>query len=384
MGKVRYFQLWMIAALIWASLSLATPGLAQAECGQQVIVATGDSLSKIARRCETTVERLLELNPDITNPSRIRVGQRIALVEPDLPKPALNICPARGVPGTTIEVSVEGFPPRVGVQFYIAPQSSEAEINYRFLDMLRTDADGHATILATIPAESKETSEWVLAAGLRTRDDDRQLVRQAFRIAEPDEEQIVHVVNRGDRLVRIASRYNTNVTSIMKKNPEIENPHRIFVGQRIVIPGPGEQYPDDPLMPLAANPHLDLDSIVGVKVAEDERWIDVNIAAQTVYAYEGREIIRTFVVSTGLERTPTITGQFQIYVKFTKTDMRGSGYHLKDVPYTMYYHQSYGLHGTYWHNNFGTPMSNGCVNLRTEDAQWLFNFAKVGTFVNVH
>ncbi|NIV94533.1 L,D-transpeptidase family protein, partial [candidate division KSB1 bacterium] len=32
------------------------------------------------------------------------------------------------------------------------------------------------------------------------------------------------------------------------------------------------------------------------------------------------------------------------------------------------------LHGTYWHNNFGWPMSRGCVNLRTEDAKWLFRW----------
>jgi hypothetical protein len=71
-------------------------------------------------------------------------------------------------------------------------------------------------------------------------------------------------------------------------------------------------------------------------------------------------------------------------VKYEYTDMSGPGYYLTNVPYTMYFYDGYGLHGTYWHNNFGTPMSHGCVNLRTEDAQWLFEFASVGTPVNVH
>ncbi|MBI2028864.1 L,D-transpeptidase, partial [Candidatus Gottesmanbacteria bacterium] len=44
----------------------------------------------------------------------------------------------------------------------------------------------------------------------------------------------------------------------------------------------------------------------------------------------------------------------------------------------------YGLHGTYWHNNFGTPMSHGCVNLRTDDACALFAWASVGTRVTIH
>jgi len=381
----------LIRMLIFAAFTLSAFGLphtghAQAECGEEVIVAQGDSLSKIARRCGTTVNNLLEMNPDITNPSRIRVGQRIALVEPEPASPELNVLPAHVMPGNTVEVRATGFLPGSGIQFYIAAKlGDEQQLDYQFLDMVRAGPDGSATILVNIPDESKEINEYLLAAGLRTRTDDSQLVTQVFRVsAGADEESIIHVVQRGDRLVRIASRYSTNVTSIMKKNPEIENPHRIFVGQRIAIPGPDEQFPDEPLMPRAANPNLDLDSIVGVKVEEDERWIDVNISAQTVYAYEGREMIRAFLVSTGLPRTPTLPGQFRIYIKFTKTDMRGPGYHLKDVPYTMYYDGSYGLHGTYWHNNFGNPMSNGCINLRTEDAQWLFNFATVGTFVNVH
>jgi lipoprotein-anchoring transpeptidase ErfK/SrfK len=64
--------------------------------------------------------------------------------------------------------------------------------------------------------------------------------------------------------------------------------------------------------------------------------------------------------------------------------MRGPGYFFEDVPYTMYFHEDYGIHGTYWHNNFGSPMSHGCVNLAIRDAAWLFEFASVGTLVYVH
>lgn len=121
-----------------------------------------------------------------------------------------------------------------------------------------------------------------------------------------------------------------------------------------------------------------------VEVAEDEPWIDVNLSEQMVYAYVGRQLVNSFLVSTGTWRTPTVTGQYRIYVKYRYTDMAGPGYYLPNVPYTMYFYKGYGLHGTYWHNNFGTPMSHGCINLRTEDAEWLFNFASVGTLVNIH
>ena len=119
-------------------------------------------------------------------------------------------------------------------------------------------------------------------------------------------------------------------------------------------------------------------------IGNGERWIDVDLTNQMVYAYEGDVIVNSFLVSTGTWLTPTVTGKHKIYVKVRVQDMRGPGYHLKDVPYVMFFRGDYGLHGTYWHNNFGTPMSRGCVNLTIDDAAWLFNWASVGTIVNVH
>jgi lipoprotein-anchoring transpeptidase ErfK/SrfK len=114
------------------------------------------------------------------------------------------------------------------------------------------------------------------------------------------------------------------------------------------------------------------------------RWIDVDLTNQAVYAYEGDTLVNSFIVSTGTWLHPTVVGQFKIYVKYTKANMHGPGYFLPNVPYVMYFYKSYGLHGTYWHHNFGTPMSHGCINLRTDDAAWLFSWASVGTVVNVH
>lgn len=114
------------------------------------------------------------------------------------------------------------------------------------------------------------------------------------------------------------------------------------------------------------------------------RWIDVDLTNQRVYAYEGDTVVNSFIVSTGTWLTPTVTGEFKVYVKYRSNKMSGPGYYLPDVPYIMYFHGSYGLHGTYWHNNFGTPMSHGCVNLTIDDAGWLYNWASVGTVVNVH
>jgi lipoprotein-anchoring transpeptidase ErfK/SrfK len=120
------------------------------------------------------------------------------------------------------------------------------------------------------------------------------------------------------------------------------------------------------------------------RIGDSFRWIDVDLTHQRLVAYEGETPVYTVIVSTGLPRTPTVTGRFKIYVKYPAADMSGPGYYLRQVPYVMYFYRGYGLHGTYWHNNFGQPMSHGCVNLPTPDAAWLFEWASVGTPVVVH
>jgi lipoprotein-anchoring transpeptidase ErfK/SrfK len=113
-------------------------------------------------------------------------------------------------------------------------------------------------------------------------------------------------------------------------------------------------------------------------------WIDIDLSEQKLYAYEGSTIVNTFIVSTGTETHPTIPGEYRIYVKYITDDMAGPGYYLFDVPYVMYYDHGFGIHGTYWHTNFGTPASHGCTNMRPEDAEWLFNWASVDTLVVIH
>ncbi len=121
-----------------------------------------------------------------------------------------------------------------------------------------------------------------------------------------------------------------------------------------------------------------------VQVDSGVHWIEVNLTQQRLYAYSGDTLINSFLVSTGTWQTPTVTGNYRIYLKYVSTTMSGPGYYLTNVPYTMYFYGSYGIHGTYWHNNFGTPMSHGCVNMYTPDAAWLFDFAPLGTTVYVH
>lgn len=177
-----------------------------------------------------------------------------------------------------------------------------------------------------------------------------------------------YVVQRGDNLSRIAQRFGVTVDEILRAN-EIANPRLIAPGQTIQVPSSG--LPSMPDAEQEATPQRPFP-------ADPGKWIDVDLSAQRVVAYEGSQVIRTFRVSTGLPGTPTVTGSFRIRLKMPVQDMRGGNrasgdaYYLEDVPWVQYFFQDYAFHGTYWHTNFGYPASRGCINMDSEDAEWLF------------
>lgn len=191
-----------------------------------------------------------------------------------------------------------------------------------------------------------------------------------------------YTVKPSDTLSSIARNFGTSLAAIQLAN-DISNPNLIYPGQKLIIPsGSGAMTAVSPASPALAIPASSQAATLG------EKWIDVNLSTQTLTAYQGNTPVYRTLVSTGKSATPTVTGSFPIYVKYQAARMRGGYgadyYDLPNVPYVMYFYGGYGLHGTYWHNNFGTPMSHGCVNLSTPDAQWLYNWASIGTEVRTH
>jgi len=130
--------------------------------------------------------------------------------------------------------------------------------------------------------------------------------------------------------------------------------------------------------------------------SSQQKIIYVDLTNQRLYAYEGENLVYNFLVSTGKwGKTPT--GVFEIWSKFRFIKMSGGSkalhtyYYLPNVPYTMFFSNNqvassrgYAIHGTYWHNNFGQPMSHGCVNMKPYESCVLFNWSTVGTRVNIH
>lgn len=121
--------------------------------------------------------------------------------------------------------------------------------------------------------------------------------------------------------------------------------------------------------------------------ASGPKKIYIDLTRQRIYAFEGNRLVYNFLVSTGKwGRTPT--GVFNIWIKLRYTKMEGGSkalntyYYLPNVPYVMYFYnrqypryRGYGIHGTYWHNNFGHPMSHGCINMKTSEAAQLYYWA---------
>jgi hypothetical protein len=120
------------------------------------------------------------------------------------------------------------------------------------------------------------------------------------------------------------------------------------------------------------------------------RWVEVNLAEQTVAVYENEVMIFATVISSGIPGQWTQPGLFQAYKKKANETMSGSFtsdrsdfYYLEDVPWTIYFDQSRAFHGTYWHNGFGVPQSRGCVNLSPGDARWVFDWIEEGDWIFV-
>lgn len=119
----------------------------------------------------------------------------------------------------------------------------------------------------------------------------------------------------------------------------------------------------------------------------EERWIDVDLAAQVLVAYEGRRPVYATLVSTGRgsvgTEAATPLGLHRVWVKLLVSDMDNvsredaeARYSMEDVPYVQFFDGDVALHGTYWHHDFGRVKSHGCVNLAPIDARWLFGFTE--------
>jgi lipoprotein-anchoring transpeptidase ErfK/SrfK len=281
---------------------------------------------------------------------------RIALAEPALAQSAVHVVR----PGETLG--------DIAQQYGISLEALRAANHLGDVDFVEA---GRTLQLSQGDSSSAQASEPAAQAGMPVEEQTETAPVPAFAGEQE------HVVQPGEDLGAIATMYRTTPEAIAVAN-QLANPNLIAPGQSLQIVAPGES--STTAQPVATV--VDLGAVPQhPEPPTNDKWIEVDVARQQVIAYVGAEPIRAFLVSTGLPRTPTVTGTFRIWGKTPLQDMsggsrvRGDYYFAPDVPWVQYFYADYSFHGTYWHSNFGQPMSHGCVNMRTEDAKWMFDWA---------
>ncbi|MCS7091795.1 MAG: L,D-transpeptidase [Patescibacteria group bacterium] len=137
------------------------------------------------------------------------------------------------------------------------------------------------------------------------------------------------------------------------------------------------------LLDYLAGENSNISNVMGM--SSDSKWVQVDLSEQTLIAWEGDKKVLETKISSGLPRTPTPKGEFRVWIKLRAAKMEGGSgrnyYYLPNVPYIMYFanenvpaRKGYGLHGAYWHNDFGRPRSHGCVNLPIPVAKQLYEW----------
>ena len=328
-------------------------------------VQRGENLSQIAQLYGVSMEQILLAN-NIANASRINAGQQLQIWSADLSDTSAVAAPEAAI----VEAAPEAAAPEVQLQT-VTHVVQRGEI-------LSSIAQRYGVSAQSIMQANGLSNPNRILVGQNLSIPGTQLaIAEAtpVEVAAAPETFVQHVVQPGEILSQIARRYNVSWTAIAEAN-NISDPNRVFTGTTLNIPnanGPAQEFG------ILSGPTIaDPGARVGVG-----REIVVVLSEQRTYAYEDGRLVRSVVVSTGLPATPTVTGDYRVYLRYDTQNMSGPGYYLPGVQWVMYFYQGYGIHGTYWHNNFGQPMSRGCVNMTNEDALWFYNFATIGTPVHV-
>ena len=352
-----------LLVVTFIALMVAAP-VAWAQDSNTHVVQRGESLFRIAQAYGTDVSTLAQLN-NITNTWQIYAGQVLVL-----PGAASAAAP---VEAAAVPVAAE---PAVAAQTHtigrgetlvsiaraygisanaLAQQNNITNPNLIYAGQQLIIIPGSGAPASAAPAAVPTAIALAPAAA-----------------ASAPGATVQYVVQPGEYLSNIANRFGVSWTAIAQAN-NIYDPNTVFAGQTLVIPNPT----------LNGGGNLEPAYAAPAPPSGAGREIVVDLSDSRVYAYENGVLVHTVLGSTGLPATPTVQGDFRIQRKYSAQTMSGPGYYLPDVPYVLYFYAGYALHGTYWHSNWGQPMSHGCVNLPTPEAEWFYGWADVGTPVRV-
>jgi len=342
---VTHWRLSMGIRLLMASFVLLTTfaliPTAYAQDNVHVVVR-GENLASIASRYGISVQTLINTN-GLSNPNFIYTGQRLVI-------------PGSAASTNSTVTNSDALP------------SGDGYYTVRRGDTLSQIAANNGMTMADLMRLNGISNSNFVWVGQKLRVSARVDVVQSNKASEPQLADSIYVVKVGDTLSGIAQANGLTPQALLVANG-LPNANFIWVGQRLRIGS------------SAAGGVTNTETVAP---ASGKRWIEVNLSTQTLIAWQGDVAVMNTNISSGVRNTPTVTGRFQINSKLPSQRMYGPGYDLPNVPWVMYFFSNYAIHGAYWHNNFGTPMSHGCVNMRVGESGTLYNWASIGTEVYVH
>jgi LysM repeat protein len=301
-------------------------------------IAVGDNLTNVAQRYNVKPADLAAYN-QILDFNHVVIGQKLRI-----PPVGMTITE----PAQAIQEAVPGFD-----GYHVV----------RIGESLGAIARQYNMTMEELMALNDITEPNIIRMGtmLRLRED----IAPPKNATQPELDEVIHEVERGESLSEIAAAYSTTVEQIMVDNDLTSE--EVRVGQELSI-----------LPPTDASVAFGVDAPL-----DGERRIVIDLSEQTLSAYQGDVRVLFSIVSTGKAATPTRPGEFAIYQKLKAQDMSGDDYNLPGVPWVMYYDGENAIHGAYWHANFGIPTSHGCTNMTIGEARALYSWAPEGTPVTV-
>jgi LysM repeat protein len=337
MKRYRYSLLCiaLLVALLWPQPAAAAP---QDIDQRQNQVKPGENLFRISLRYGTTVDAIMAAN-GLTNAHNIYAGQRLT------------------IPGGSGVAAASGASTASAGSYTVQPGDNLSRIAVRH----------GVTVQALMQANGLYSANLVYTGQRLVIPGGGTASTSAVASASPG--TATYVVQPGDSLGRIAQRYGTTTGALARLNG-IANPSSIYPGQVLrLVPGAA---------PVARG---------------GGKRIDINLSQQHLYAYQGDQLVYSFVASSGAAPSYTRAGEFRVQSKILNA--YGSTWNLW-MPYWMgiYWAGSTenGIHAlpilsngqTLWAGYLGRPVSYGCIVLGTEEARLLYSWADIGTPVSIH
>lgn len=290
---------------------------------------------------------------------------------------------------TVISASLVELAPELPTES--AQQAADSANQWLTLDVRTTDADG-----SVATAEPAVIASWVKFVpeedGLQPQIEEAGVSEWVTAFAEASNREVVNGIQ------------NVNSSGAVVATPKEGTPGRSVENVQAIVDAivaafdSGSSFSGE-FAYLEVAPSYDQRVIadgaenLAYMAAPGEKWIDINLSNYHVTAYEGATAVLRMPLVPGAPLTPTITGQYSVYAKVPNQTMRGfnvdgSRYETPNVPWVLYFHGGYALHGAYWRSSFGYDAgaggSHGCVNLPVDQAKQLYDWASIGDKVVSH